>query len=232
MPPRRLSRAGAPPPDGPQLGAGAALDVPLWLAPELVKRRMLELEMPSMFNQRVRSQLDAGPGPFDLRARSPHWYEVGSRLNSLVADPAPDADGSVGALVLETFLGRYRWAPAPSALGGALPPGARASSPSRLILSPPPPTVAQRIGRAERVEGAGGHVRLGGRSAHDQRREDPVHPGADISPVSRELAAQAQRGRDEGAAPQATAAVSPPHASIRRAAWSIDRTRPVPLTPL
>ena len=127
-----------PPPDGPQLEAGAALDVPLWLAPELVKRRMLELEMPSMFNQRVRSQLDAGPGPFDLRARSPHWYEVGSRLNSLVADPVPDADGSVGALVLETFLGRYRWAPAPSALGGALPPGARASSPCATDSLPPP----------------------------------------------------------------------------------------------
>ena len=85
------------------------MDVPLWLAPVLVKRRMLVLEVPTMYNSRVRSQLDAGPGAFDLRARSPHWYEVGIRLNSLVMDPASvDTDESVGALVFETFLGRYR----------------------------------------------------------------------------------------------------------------------------
>jgi GINS complex subunit 3 len=93
--------------DAPDLPPGAALELPLWLAPAMARRQMARVGLPPAFGDRMRRRLRAGPGVEDLRARCPHFYAVAARAHAAM-EAAGTGDDSLPPFIAATFVGRYR----------------------------------------------------------------------------------------------------------------------------
>ncbi len=59
------------------LEAGDRVGIPLWLLPDLHRRKMVTFEMPDVYNDRHRRKFNAGAECMSLRNRAPFFYEVG-----------------------------------------------------------------------------------------------------------------------------------------------------------
>lgn len=68
------------------LGLCVQVELPLWLAASLSRRNFVEAKMPSRYASNMRNALNADPSPntVRLRSRSPHYFELGLMLASIV----------------------------------------------------------------------------------------------------------------------------------------------------
>jgi hypothetical protein len=79
-----FSRLSSLPPSLPR--APAQIEVPLWLAEMLAKKRHVEVGVPRHYSERFREHLQAGPSATNLREKSPHYFAVGESLARMTAD--------------------------------------------------------------------------------------------------------------------------------------------------
>ncbi|XP_024365108.1 uncharacterized protein [Physcomitrium patens] len=85
-----------------EVARGSVVDLPLWLAQDLVQRQILHIKLPSCFNARVRKEVQADPACVDLHSKCPFYYEMGCKLVELSVDP------TLGPFLLTTLQGRYK----------------------------------------------------------------------------------------------------------------------------
>lgn len=81
---------------------GSVVDLPLWLAQDLVQRQIVHVRLPGCFNERVRKEVQADPACVDLRSKCPFYYEMGCKLVEL------NVDNKLGPFLLKTLQGRYK----------------------------------------------------------------------------------------------------------------------------
>lgn len=62
------------------------VDLPLWLAQNLVDKNMVELEIPKYFGPRMRDEIMAGPSAIKLKDFSFYFYDVGMKLCRILRD--------------------------------------------------------------------------------------------------------------------------------------------------
>jgi GINS complex subunit 3 len=65
-----------------KLKEGSKVNLPLWLARELFKYRIVDISTGSLFDDKVRANLQADPTDFSMH-RHPYFYELGLFLSSL-----------------------------------------------------------------------------------------------------------------------------------------------------
>ncbi|KAL6326509.1 hypothetical protein AAG906_008371 [Vitis piasezkii] len=81
---------------------GSKVELPFWLAHELLQRQAVTINVPACFNQKTRKEIQADAPCVDLRSRCPYFYELGCKVAPLVGDR------TIGSLLLQAFLSRYK----------------------------------------------------------------------------------------------------------------------------
>jgi GINS complex subunit 3 len=81
---------------------GAVVELPLWLAQDLSRRKIIQVNLPPCFGAKVRKEVQADPACVNLRSKCPYFYEMGCKLADITGDP------SLGGFLLSTLRGRYR----------------------------------------------------------------------------------------------------------------------------
>ncbi|XP_010554658.1 PREDICTED: DNA replication complex GINS protein PSF3-like [Tarenaya hassleriana] len=81
---------------------GAKVELPFWLAHELVLRQVLSINIPACFNQKTRLEIQADAACVDLKSRCPYFYEFGCKIEPLVNDR------TIGILLSTAFKIRYK----------------------------------------------------------------------------------------------------------------------------
>ncbi|KAJ4881842.1 GINS complex protein [Raphanus sativus] len=81
---------------------GAKVELPFWLAHELHLRQAVSINLPACFDQKTRLEIQADAACVDLRSRCPYFYELGCKLQPLVADR------TIGILLSTAFKIRYK----------------------------------------------------------------------------------------------------------------------------
>lgn len=82
------------------LEEGTRMTQPLWLALAMVSREMANVAVPKYFEESYRNTLEADPRIISLRERSHYFFEVGSKLNTVL-------DGAnLTPLLLKVFIAR------------------------------------------------------------------------------------------------------------------------------
>ena len=95
-----------------QLEANSELQLPMWLALPLAKRRHVELQLPKAYGSSYRNALRAGANvvpvegmdliDLDLRQQSDFYFDIGVQLSQLVDDEA-----DLGGVMLTGFAHRF-----------------------------------------------------------------------------------------------------------------------------
>lgn len=81
---------------------GAKVELPVWLAHDLLLRQAVTVSIPACFSHKTRKEIQADAACVDLRNRSPYFYELGCKIAPLVGDR------SLGSFLLYAFTGRYK----------------------------------------------------------------------------------------------------------------------------
>ncbi|XP_020215654.1 DNA replication complex GINS protein PSF3 [Cajanus cajan] len=81
---------------------GSKVELPFWLAHELKLRQAVSVNVPSCFNEKTRSEIQADSAGVDLRSRCPFFYEFGCKIAPIVDDR------KIGILLLSAFKSRYK----------------------------------------------------------------------------------------------------------------------------
>ncbi|RVX03131.1 DNA replication complex GINS protein PSF3 [Vitis vinifera] len=62
---------------------GSKVELPFWLAHELLQRQAVTINVPACFNQKTRKEIQADAPCVDLRSRCPYFYELGCKVAPL-----------------------------------------------------------------------------------------------------------------------------------------------------
>jgi len=73
--------------DDGTLHANTRVELPLWLATSLAIKEFVNLELPRVFQHAFRAMLHADPSVVDLHQKCFYFYEFGTKLATLIADP-------------------------------------------------------------------------------------------------------------------------------------------------
>ncbi|XP_064467012.1 DNA replication complex GINS protein PSF3-like [Ornithodoros turicata] len=90
--------------ESPDLKPGTKLDLPLWLARQLLNRHVIAVEVPKVYRETYREILSADAAAVDLYRLQPHFYNFGLHIQNL---PVLDADDISQALI-QAFKSRLR----------------------------------------------------------------------------------------------------------------------------
>lgn len=91
--------------DGDDITSGTKLELPLWLAQALAKRRnIVTCDIPKMYKLNYREVLHAEPNVVNLHKLGPHFYMFGFSL--LLLDFTEKHD--INECLLETFKNRFK----------------------------------------------------------------------------------------------------------------------------
>ncbi|CAI5977121.1 unnamed protein product [Closterium sp. NIES-64] len=96
-----VGRALDPSTDADDLAVGAKVDLPVWMVPALAKRNMVSALEPRMFGERIRKELQADAACVNLRACSPYYYSLGTKIAPWVRDK------TLTRFLFTTFVERY-----------------------------------------------------------------------------------------------------------------------------
>ncbi|UYV62411.1 GINS3 [Cordylochernes scorpioides] len=72
--------------EGTELGPGSRVELPLHLARDLQRQRLLQVEMPAPYTEVYCRSISADPPAADLRHMKPYFYLLGDKLQRIVAD--------------------------------------------------------------------------------------------------------------------------------------------------
>ena len=61
------------------LEKGQTVMAPMWIVPDLVKRALVSIAMPEIYNDRHRRKMNAGAECLSLRNKAQYFYDVGIR---------------------------------------------------------------------------------------------------------------------------------------------------------
>ena len=76
--------------DHMDLFGGARVELPLWMALALARKRMVTMELPKHYQKKMRDSIDAGAESINLKEFSPYFYEVGVEIANLVDSDLKD----------------------------------------------------------------------------------------------------------------------------------------------
>ncbi|CAI5489404.1 unnamed protein product [Closterium sp. Naga37s-1] len=96
-----VGRALDPSTDADDLAVGAKVDLPVWMVPALAKRNMVSALEPRMFGERIRKEVQADAACVNLRACSPYYYSLGTKIAPWVRDK------TLTRFLFTTFVERY-----------------------------------------------------------------------------------------------------------------------------
>jgi hypothetical protein len=82
------------------LESGSRSTQPLWIALTMVSREMANVAVPKYFEESYRNTLEADPRIISLRERSHYFFEVGSKLNTVLQG------SNLTPLLLKVFIAR------------------------------------------------------------------------------------------------------------------------------
>jgi GINS complex subunit 3 len=68
------------------LSQGAKVELPLYMAKELAKRSIVEMELPKHFDRRMRDNIAASALNINLKEFSPYFFEVGMDIAEQLRD--------------------------------------------------------------------------------------------------------------------------------------------------
>mmetsp|Transcript_11247 Transcript_11247/g.12748 ORF Transcript_11247/g.12748 Transcript_11247/m.12748 type:complete len:194 (-) Transcript_11247:1122-1703(-) len=92
--------------DSPELGKGAQVELPCWLADILAQRNFVKIKMPKHYTKKYRTYLLADPTVVNLRDKSSFYYDTGIRLCKFFRS---SAEASIlVSTCLKAFSFRYR----------------------------------------------------------------------------------------------------------------------------
>lgn len=69
---------------------GTKLEIPLWLAKELYRRDLIEIDVPKGYNETYREILDADSTVVDLHKLGPNYYKFGTHLAQMGLNDSED----------------------------------------------------------------------------------------------------------------------------------------------
>lgn len=72
--------------DETYLPAGARVELPLWMAQTLHKKKMVTMELPKHFDKKMRDNIAAGALNLNLREYSNYFFEVGMAIANTLQD--------------------------------------------------------------------------------------------------------------------------------------------------
>lgn len=84
------------------LAPATRVDAPLWLSAPLMRRGMITLSLPEVYNERYQRKLNAGAECVNFKGRAPYFYEVGNRCNEFLHSV------ELSGFLARTFKTRYQ----------------------------------------------------------------------------------------------------------------------------